>query len=84
MRRNRLLLTGIIGTVVTLICCLTPVLIVLLGFAGLGVITGYLDYILFPLLFIFLGLTLYVYRKQKKSIHEKECVIEETAASRKI
>jgi mercuric ion transport protein len=73
MRKNRLLLTGIIGTITILFCCLTPVLVVLLGVAGLGAVTGYLDYVLFPLLFIFLGLTLFAYRKHKRSVDEKDC-----------
>lgn len=72
MRKNRLLLTGIIGTIAILFCCLTPVLVVLLGVAGLGAATGYLDYVLFPLLFIFLGLTLYAYRKHKRLGDEKD------------
>ncbi len=56
---DRLLKTGLIGSVVTALCCFTPVLMVLLGVVGLGVITGYLDYVLLPSLGVFLGITVY-------------------------
>ncbi|MEM7737220.1 MAG: mercury resistance system transport protein MerF [Deinococcota bacterium] len=51
---NRLLRVGIIGTVLTALCCFTPVLVVLFGTLGLAALVGYLDYVLFPLLAVFL------------------------------
>ena len=51
---NRLLRIGIIGTVLTALCCFTPVLVVLFGALGLAALVGYLDYVLFPLLVVFL------------------------------
>lgn len=53
-RNNRLLKLGIIGTVITALCCFTPVLVVLFGVLGLAGLVGYLDYVLFPLLAVFL------------------------------
>ncbi len=53
-RTNRLLKVGIIGTVITALCCFTPVLVVLFGVLGLGGLVGYLDYVLFPLLGVFI------------------------------
>ena len=58
---------GIIGSLVAALCCFTPILVVLLSVLGLGWFTGYLDYILFPVLFIFLGLTVYGYYRQSKA-----------------
>jgi mercuric ion transport protein len=52
-----LLRLGIIGTVVTALCCFTPVLVVFLGAVGLSVAIGWLDYLLLPALVLFLGLT---------------------------
>jgi hypothetical protein len=66
-KKNGLLTTGIIGTVVTLVCCFTPVLLILLGAVGLGAFTGYLDFILLPVLAVFTGLTIYAIAKQKNS-----------------
>lgn len=50
-RTKRLLKLGIIGTVITALCCFTPVLLVTFGALGLA---GYLDYVLFPMLGVFL------------------------------
>ncbi len=64
--RDRLLKTGIIGTVLAALCCFTPVLVILLGTLGLSAIAGYLDYVLFPALLMFLGMTGYaLWRRQK-------------------
>ena len=57
--QDKLLFTGIIGTVVAALCCFTPVLVVLLGVVGLSAIIGVLDYVLFPALFFFIVLTIY-------------------------
>jgi len=45
-----------IGSVIAALCCFTPVLVVMLGFAGMSGIIGGLDYFLFPLLFASLGM----------------------------
>jgi mercuric ion transport protein len=55
---NRTVLkTGVIGSVVTMICCFTPLLVVLLGGIGLSAWLGWLDYLLLPALAAFLALT---------------------------
>ena len=56
---KKLLRAGSIGTAVAAICCFTPVLVVLLGFAGLSAGVGWLDYGLFPILFASMGLVAY-------------------------
>ena len=48
--------TGVIGTAIAAICCFTPFLVVVLGAVGLSAWVGWLDYVLFPLLFASLGL----------------------------
>lgn len=63
---NRLLSAGIIGAVVAALCCFTPVLVLLLGAAGLGALTGYLDYVLLPALAFFVGLTIYVVARKRQ------------------
>lgn len=61
-----LLRVGVIGTVLTALCCFTPILVVLLGVVGLSAFTGYLDYVLFPALAAFIGLTVYAaWRKRE-------------------
>ena len=58
-RDKKLLRTGSIGAALAAICCFTPALVVLLGFAGLSAIVGWLDYGLFPILFASMGLVAY-------------------------
>lgn len=69
MRRpEHLLKIGIIGTIVAAICCFTPVLVLLLSAIGFAAIIPALDFILLPLLGLFLALTCYaVIRKRKPS-----------------
>lgn len=59
MQKERLFKTGLWGTIVTAICCFTPLLPWLLGLLGVAALTGYLDYVLFPLLGTFLIITIY-------------------------
>jgi chromate transport protein ChrA len=56
MSDKKLLRNGVIGTVIAALCCFTPVLVILLGFAGLSGIIGGLDYSLFPLMFVSMGM----------------------------
>ena len=52
--KNKLLKIGAIGSVITAICCFTPILVWLLAIIGLSAIVGYLDSVLFPLLGVFI------------------------------
>ena len=63
---NRLLGAGIIGGVVTALCCFTPVLVLLFDVVGLGALTGYLDYVLLPALAFFVGLTIYAVARKRR------------------
>ena len=65
---DKLLGTGIAGSVIAAICCFTPALVVLVTAVGLSAIIGYLDYVLFPALAFFLGLTGYaLYRRSTRA-----------------
>ncbi len=57
--RKRWVWIGGIGAAVAALCCATPILVVLLSTLGLAALTGYLDYVLLPALFIFLGIFAY-------------------------
>ncbi|MBV1897673.1 MAG: mercury resistance system transport protein MerF [Rhodobacteraceae bacterium] len=59
---------GIIGTVIIALCCFTPILVVLFGIVGLSALVGYLDYVLFPALAVFILITIYaVIRRARKT-----------------
>ena len=60
-----LLKTGVIGSVIAAICCVTPVRTITLGMIGLGAITGYLDYALLPALAVFVGITVYAVARRR-------------------
>ncbi len=61
-----LMRVGVIGAVLVALCCVTPILVILLGVVGLSALTGYLDYVLMPALVAFIGLVIYaVWRRQK-------------------
>ncbi|MBT4888701.1 MAG: mercury resistance system transport protein MerF [Rhodospirillales bacterium] len=55
-------ITGIIGTA---ICCFTPVLVFILGAIGLTVVVRWLDYILFPLMGLFMILVITTIVRQR-------------------
>ena len=67
MKPQTLLKTGIVGTVIALTCCFTPVLVILFGVLGLSACVGWLDMVLLPTLAIFLILTGYALWKCKKA-----------------
>ena len=50
---------GVIGVVIAALCCFTPILVIILAAVGLSWAVGYLDYVLLPALFGFIGLTIY-------------------------
>jgi mercuric ion transport protein len=73
MNDKKLLGIGIGGTVVAALCCFTPILVVLLGALGLSAALGWLDYVLFPALAFFIGLTIYaVHRRRKRQAQTVE------------
>ena len=73
MSEKKILGIGIVGTVIVALCCFTPLLVVLLGAVGLSAALGWLDYVLFPALAFFIGLTVYaVYRLHKSQAQTPE------------
>ncbi len=66
MDHRKLMATGIIGTVVAVLCCATPVLGIVLGAVGLSAALGYLDYVLIPAMLAFIGITLYALKHRKR------------------
>lgn len=62
---RRLMLGGAVGTVITALCCFTPILAVLLPAVGLGAWLSGADYVLFPLLAVSLGLLAFGLYRQR-------------------
>lgn len=64
---TRLFKVGVVGTVVSALCCFTPVLFSLLAAVGLSWLLGWIDYIVLPAMAFFIGLTIYALAKKSKS-----------------
>lgn len=53
---------------VAAICCATPVLVLALGAVGLSALTGYLDYVLLPILALCIGVLGYgLYQRRQNA-----------------
>ncbi len=59
MNDRKMLRVGLGGAAVSLLCCFTPILVILVAGVGLSVVIGWLDHILFPLFFTFMGVAAY-------------------------
>ncbi len=67
MSSKSLLYTGVVGTVFVLLCCFTPILVLLLVGVGLSAWLGWIDYVLFPALFAFIALTVYAWTIHRRA-----------------
>lgn len=56
---NRMLSIGAVGAGLTALCCFTPVLVIALGALGLSAALAWLDYVLLPMLAVFVAMTGY-------------------------
>jgi len=59
MADKKVLRAGIIGTLIGAVCCFTPLLVLILGAAGLSAWLGWIDYVLFPIMYASLGYAAY-------------------------
>lgn len=59
MNDKSLLRSGSAGTVIAALCCFTPVLVILFGVLGLSAFVGWIDYVVFPVMFVSMGLLAY-------------------------
>ena len=64
--KDRLLMTGLLGTVIAALCCFTPLLGVVLGAIGLSAALGWLDLVLLPALAIFAAITVYALVRHRR------------------
>ena len=75
MTHKKLLCTGAAGSVVAALCCFTPLLVVVFAAAGVSAWLGWIDYVLFPALAIFLAITayaLYAGTRKPEAVDETE------------
>lgn len=72
MDNQKLLKTGLIGTIVMVICCFTPALVILMGALGLSAYVAGLDFVLLPLLGVSLVILTIALIKRQKSAFDSE------------
>lgn len=65
--KDRLLTTGIAGTVIAALCCTTPILVIALGALGLSAWLGWVDYVLLPALALCLAITIYALWRRRRN-----------------
>ena len=75
MNDTTLIKTGAIGAVIAAVCCATPVLVIALGAVGLSALTGYLDYVLLPILALCIGAIAYGLYKRRKTAADSTTTI---------
>ena len=59
MTHKKLLCTGAAGSIIAALCCFTPLLVVVFAAVGVSAWLGWIDYVLFPALAIFIAITAY-------------------------
>jgi|TARA_B110000967_G_scaffold106498_1_gene109199 mercuric ion transport protein len=59
IKDRKILKIGIIGMLITAVCCFTPLLVIIFTSLGIATWLGYTDYILLPLLTMFVGIILW-------------------------
>lgn len=64
--RNRFI-AAVVGTAIVAVCCFTPILIIVLAAIGIGAVTPYLDYVLYPALAVMLIVTWRAYREYSRT-----------------
>lgn len=67
--------TGVTGTIIAAICCFTPALVILLGAVGFSAWVGWLDYVLFPALGIFMVITGYGLYLRRRNDQKARCEV---------
>jgi mercuric ion transport protein len=67
----KLIGTGVTGAVVSMLCCVTPVLVVVLGALGLTAWVAKLDYVLIPVFVASIGLVIFAVVRRKRACPTK-------------
>jgi mercuric ion transport protein len=70
-QNTKLIGAGAAGAVVSLLCCVTPVLAVLLGAIGLTAFVANLDYVLIPVFVASVALVIFALARRRRSCAAK-------------
>ena len=70
-QNSKLMWTGAAGAALSLLCCVTPVLAVLLGALGLTAFAAKLDYVLIPVFVASVALVIFALARRRRSCAAK-------------
>ena len=70
-QNTKLIGTGMTGALVSMLCCVTPVLVMLLGALGLTAWVAKLDYVLIPVFVASIGLVIFAVVRRKRACPAK-------------
>ena len=70
-QNTKLIGTGAAGAVLSLLCCFTPVLVVLLGALGLTALVAKLDYVLIPVFVASIALVIFALVRRRRGCAAK-------------
>jgi mercuric ion transport protein len=68
---TKLIGTGVVGALVSMLCCFTPVLVVLLSALGLTAFVANLDYVLVPAFVASIALVIFALVRRRRSCPTK-------------
>jgi mercuric ion transport protein len=66
-QNTKLIGTGVAGALLSMLCCVTPVLVVLLGAFGVTAFIAKLDYVLIPIFVASVGLVIFAVVRRKRA-----------------
>lgn len=66
-QNTKLIGTGVAGALLSILCCFTPVLALLLGALGLTAFVAKLDYVLVPVFLASIGLVIFALLRRRRS-----------------
>ena len=70
-QNTKLIGTGVAGALLSMLCCFTPVLVVLLSALGLTAFVAKLDYVLVPLFVASVALAIFALVRRRRSCPAK-------------
>jgi len=70
-QNTRLIGTGVAGALLSMLCCFTPVLVILLSALGLTAFVASLDYVLVPLFVASIALVIFALIRRRRSCPAK-------------
>ena len=70
-QNTKLLGTGVAGALLSMLCCFTPVLVIMLSAVGLTAFVAKLDYVLVPVFIASIALVIFALVRQRRSCPAK-------------